>query len=86
MTTKHSHRFVPTPDGRLHGKVRYRNRCTCGVRQHPEPARRLARGPSCRRCGFPTVDGLADPDNPLHPCCAEPVLMALGRAAARRNR
>lgn len=88
----HVHRFVPAPDGQLYGKTRYRNRCACGQRQHPEPAtmdgaprklRRLPWGPMCRRCGFPTVAGLVDPDNPLHPCCAEPGLMALGRKAHR---
>ena len=41
------------------------------------------RGPACRRCGLPTVAGLTDPTNPLHPCCAEPELMALG--AQRMN-
>lgn len=85
MDGNHVHRFVPAPSGRLAGKVRYRNRCACGQLQHPEPPRPLERGPACRRCGFPTVAGTVDPDEPIHPCCAEPVLMALGRAADRRR-
>lgn len=88
----HVHRFVPTPAGRLYGKVLWRNHCSCGTAQHPEAAtmdgapRSLPRGPACRRCGFPTVDGLVDNDYPLHPCCAEPALMALGQAARKARR
>lgn len=79
----HRHQFVPTPvgtDGReAHTRPhpqRFRNRCACGTWQHP---RVLA----CRACGQPTVPGVTDPDNPLHPCCAEPELMALGRTTRR---
>jgi len=86
----HIHAFAPFPvgtDGREAHEPphpqRFRNRCSCGTWQTPC---RLGRGPNCRRCGLPTVLGLADPDNPLHPCCAEPELMALGAAARRRNR
>jgi hypothetical protein len=78
----HAHRFTPSPDGRLFGKPRFRNHCACGAWQTP---RRHERGLACRRCGFPTVAEITDPANPLHPCCAEPDLMALG-ARSRRTR
>lgn len=31
----HACRFVPAPDGRLDGKPRFSNRCSCGAWQHP---------------------------------------------------
>lgn len=69
----HVHRFVPQPEGRLYGKVRYRNRCRCGLRWSPLTREEyLPVGPLCRGCGQPTVATCVDPANPLHPCCAEP--------------
>ena len=75
----HVHRFVPRPAGRLYGKPRFRNRCACGEPQRPG----LEIGPDCRSCGIPTVVGLVDHEHPLHPCCAEPALMALGARARK---
>lgn len=86
----HVHRFLPFPvgaDGRDRHESphpqRFANRCAeCGHWQNPRP---LALGPDCTACGLPTVLAVVDPDAPLHPCCAEPELMALGRATARRT-